>query len=213
VDAWADDWNETRIATRATELADIALRLWADPAALGGARPAAPVPEAGRAPEVVDDDPDATEEEASSGSGRAPLYASFWTEYLARLSERHPDWTRSATGPAQNWFPMTSGIPGVLIISSFARRGRLRHELYIDRPTQGECKRLFDLLLAQRDQFEEAYGRPLEWERLDDGKACRIAEYGSGRVATTSHHEEYMAFFEEAGDRIRAALQAVDVDG
>lgn len=207
---WADDWNETRIATRARHLADIAIGLWPDPTALGGERPATPIPEAGRAPEVADDDPEANEDEA--GSGRAPLYSRFWTEYLARLSERHPDWTRWATGPAQNWLPMATGIPGVLITSSFARRSRLRHELYIDRPTQAECKRLFDHLLAQRDRFEEAYGRPLEWERLDEGKASRIAEYATGRVATTSHHDEYMAFFEEAGERMRAALQAVDID-
>ena len=211
VGAWADEWNEARIATRARHLADIALRLWPDPTALGGARSAGALPEAGRAPEVVDDDPEAANED-EVGSGRAPLYARFWTDYLARLAERHPDWTRWATGPAQNWLPMATGITGVFITSSFARRGRLRHELYIDRTTQAECKRLFDHLLAQRERFEEAYGRPLDWERLDDGKASRIAEYASGRVATTNHHDEYMAFFEEAGERMRAALQAVDVD-
>lgn len=153
----------------------------------------------------------AVDSDGEPKNGRGPLYRRFWTEYLEHLAEKHPDWTRSRVGPAQNWIAMSSRIPGAAIGANFGRHGRLRHELYIDLPTKEACKRLFDHLLAQRARFEEAYGRPLEWERLDDGKASRIAEYSTGRVTTASGHAEYMAFFDDAGERLRMALQAVDL--
>jgi hypothetical protein len=147
---------------------------------------------------------------ARSG-GRARQYSLFWTKYLDQLRSEHPAWSRARTAPAQNWFPMSAGIPGLLIVAAFAANSRLRHELYIDRATAEECKALFDHLFEQRDLFEQAYGRPLEWERLDNGKACRIAEYVPGDVGAEDKHAEFLAFFDDAGTRLRAALGAVDL--
>ena len=60
------------------------------------------------------------------------LYQEFWTTYLERLREEHPDWSRARTPSNQNWMAFPSPIKGTRINPSFAQGGRLRHEIYID---------------------------------------------------------------------------------
>jgi len=35
-------------------------------------------------------------------------------------------------------------------------------------------KAIFEQLLAAKDEIERAFGEPLEWQRLDERRACRI---------------------------------------
>jgi hypothetical protein len=148
---------------------------------------------------------------ASAGGGKSSLYQAFWEKFIEELRVKHPGWSRARSAPAQNWFSMSSGVSGLTLGASFAANGRVRSEVYIERPSQEECKAVFDQLLAQREAFEGAYGRPLEWERLDHAKACRIAEYIAGDVTDPARHGELLAFFQDAGARMRQALAAVDL--
>lgn len=150
---------------------------------------------------------------ASTGSAKAPLYAAFWTKFLEVLQAERPTWSRAKQGTQNNWFPMSIGLPsGCQIVSSFANGGRLRHEFYVDRATQEECEAMFDALAEQRAAFEEAYGRELSWERLEHRKACRIADYREGTIEQESEHEDYISWFLDAGDRMRRAVAAVQID-
>jgi len=47
-------------------------------------------------------------------------------------------------------------------------------ELYIDRGEREENKSIFDQLIAHRAQIETGFAFPIEWERLDHRRACRI---------------------------------------
>lgn len=49
-------------------------------------------------------------------------------------------------------------------------------ELYIDRgkDADAENKAIFDSLEARKAEIETAFGEPLEWQRLDNKRACRI---------------------------------------
>lgn len=49
-------------------------------------------------------------------------------------------------------------------------------ELCIDRgkDCDAENKAIFDALHAKKDEIEKAFGEPLEWQRLDSKRACRI---------------------------------------
>lgn len=149
---------------------------------------------------------------ASATGGKGALYAEFWGQFIERIKAERPAWSKAKTGPSQSWFPMPSGITGCLIIASFAAGGKLRHELYIDRSTAEECKSLFDAIAAQSSVLEAAYGAQLTWERLDHRKASRITVYGEGDVAIVDQHDSYMNFFVDAGDRLRRALAAIEVD-
>lgn len=82
-----------------------------------------------------------------------------------------------------------TSIPGQItspdaanIVASFARKRRLRIELYIDYADKDTNKSLFDSLLARRAHIEGRIGEPLEWERLDQKRASRIAIYTKAQV-------------------------------
>lgn len=50
-------------------------------------------------------------------------------------------------------------------------------ELYIDTGEQASSKAYFDALHARKDELSAALGSQLEWERLGNRRASRIATY------------------------------------
>ncbi len=59
-------------------------------------------------------------------------------------------------------------------------------EVYIDRGKEAaeENKAIFDKLIRSRKRIETTFGDELEWQRLDDRRACRIRKlfaYGGYR--------------------------------
>lgn len=45
---------------------------------------------------------------------------------------------------------------------------------------------LTDRLFAQKSDIERELGEPLEWERLDDSRASRVAVYRDGHIERTA---------------------------
>jgi Domain of unknown function (DUF4268) len=140
---------------------------------------------------------------------RGELYRQFWAKFLDRVKSQHPSWTK-ASAPAQNWLWLAAPIRGCGINPVFGGQGRIRQELYIDRATPDQCREVFNALHDRRQEFEAAYGRPLEWDPLEGRKACRISEYASGAVENEAEHEKYIEFFIDAGQRFRTAINAVN---
>jgi hypothetical protein len=146
---------------------------------------------------------------AAAKGTRSELYREFWAKFLNRLRAEHPAWTK-ASPAAQNWLWLAAPIKGCGINPVFGAQGRIRQELYIDRPTPEQCQGVFDALHIRREEFEAAYGRPLQWDLLGGRKACRISESTSGAVENEAEHEKYIDFFIDAGQRFRTAINAVD---
>lgn len=146
---------------------------------------------------------------AGPAGSKNELYRQFWTKLLDRIKSEHPTWTRAAGGP-QNWLWLTAPIRGCGLNPVFGFKGKIRQELYIDRPTPEQCRAVFNALYARRDEFEAAYGRQLEWDPLEGRKACRISESSEGDVQNDAEHEKYIEFFIDAGERFRRAISAID---
>jgi hypothetical protein len=53
-------------------------------------------------------------------------------------------------------------------------KNEARAELYLSRPRAVENKWFFDQLELEREEIECSFGTELQWQRLDDKKACRI---------------------------------------
>lgn len=148
----------------------------------------------------------------ATGGTRGALYEAFWTKYLDRVRLVHPEWTRARRPSNQNWMDFVSPIKGTRINPSFANGQRLRHELYIDTGDGARNLDMYEAFLGQRDQFEAAYGRPLNFEALPDARASRIAEYHSDAVVEAEdRHDEFIDWFIDAGERLRRALSSVIV--
>lgn len=141
---------------------------------------------------------------ANTVSPRGERYREFWSRYLDRISGR--GWGRRHTPPPANWMDFPSPITGTRINPSFAAGGRLRHELYIDSGDGETNLELFESIRQQREAFEAAYGRPLEFEQLPGKRACRITEYAEGAIDNSEDWDSYIDWFIDAGERMRVAI-------
>src|SRR5947209_1954124 len=146
----------------------------------------------------------------SAVTGKGALYAQFWPNLLERVHGEYPEWTRSRRAGPENWIEMKSPLRGTIISSGFAQGERLRHELYIDTGDGERNLEIFEQLRAHREEFEIAYGRPVEWEELPQRRACRVADYrGNSDVTNEGDHAAFVGWFVDAGVRLRRALAAV----
>ncbi len=105
---------------------------------------------------------------------RYGLRRQFWTALLERAKEK----TRlhAAISPSQyHWIGAGAGKRG-LSFNYVVRQHEGDVELYIDRGKDAdeENKDIFDTLIASKSNIESAFGDPLEWERLEGKRACRI---------------------------------------
>lgn len=114
-------------------------------------------------------------------SPRAEAYRRYFQVLIDELREKHR-FTGARVAQPQNWYLFPSGVQGVNYGTSFAQAGRVRAELYIDQGDADRNKALFDSLLKQREAIEQEFKGPLEWERLDDRRASRVAAYRDGSI-------------------------------
>ena len=93
--------------------------------------------------------------------------------------------------------------------NAFNKGGRLSNEIYIDSTDGTAAAALYAALLARRAELEAVYGSPLEFQELPGKRACRIVEYGDGKVQETERHDEFIDWLFDRGERLRKAINAV----
>lgn len=126
---------------------------------------------------------------SGTASPREEAYRQFFQRLIDDLRENYK-FTGARAGQPTSWYSFSSGFSGLSYGLSFAQGGKVRTELYINRGTAGENKELFDDLAEDKKTIEAEYGAPLEWERLDDRQASRIAIYRVGRIDDTKAHDD-----------------------
>lgn len=109
------------------------------------------------------------------------------------------------------------------ICFSFARRSRLRIEIYISGIEQSQTKQLFDRLYDQKTEIEAELGEALSWEKLDHRYSSRIAYYRPDSSITDDAEklaeiqqwavETLPKFYSALSDRFIAAQKAVSGEG
>jgi Domain of unknown function (DUF4268)/CBS domain len=129
---------------------------------------------------------------------REKLYIDFFSELLSDLKTTVQFPVKQSSPDGVNWMTI-AGIPRgttqkAFLGFSFTRRARFRVELYIDSGDKARNKTLFDTLHKRKSIIlSDLAGIPgsLEWERIDEKRASRIALYHKGAIADT---EEELAF-------------------
>lgn len=104
---------------------------------------------------------------------RHRLRLAFWEEALAQLRADGVTLFQNISPTKDHWISAGSGVrscPYSLIFS----KDEARVDMVMQKPEQADNKWLFDRLYMQREAIEAAFGAPLEWQRLEDKKACRI---------------------------------------
>lgn len=120
-------------------------------------------------------------EPPSPPSQRAEAYRTYFQKLIDELREQHKFTSARAAQPS-SYYSFSSGSPGIRYGASFAERERARTDVYIDRRDTDWNKSLFDELAKIKESLEDDLGSKLEWERLDSGRASRIAIYRPGTI-------------------------------
>lgn len=130
----------------------------------------------------------------------------WWTLLLSRPDAKLH---RHITPGAFTWIGASSGY-GRLNLNYVVTQDACGSELYIDRgrDSESENKAIFDKLLQQKAQIEEAFGGPLEWDRMDNRRACRIRYKVEGGYRTPEDEWPEIQSRVVAGmNRLEAALR------
>ena len=127
---------------------------------------------------------------SSGDSLRAQTYRRFWGEFLPRLHDVHPDWSRVRTPSKDHWMSFGSARSDLYRYNpafGMALRRTCRVELYVDSPTVTPSD-VFDWLVERRDEIEAKVTQEIDWDRLDGNRACRIAVYFHDEVRVSDEH-------------------------
>ena len=116
-------------------------------------------------------------------SERNERYRDFFQGLMDTLREEH-HFTNARKAQPQSWYYFSAGhAQRAQYGASFVATGaRARIELYIDNVERDWNKSLFDQLFERRTDIESEVGEELEWERLDNRRASRIAVVRQGSI-------------------------------
>jgi CBS domain-containing protein len=119
---------------------------------------------------------------------REEAYIRFFAKLNTLLAKETDFPLRNVSPQGQNCLVLasldTSRPELATITASFARRKRLRIELYLDGGDKDKNEERFEQLVARKSEIEQVVGEPLEWERMDNRRACRIAVYTKAQILT-----------------------------
>jgi Domain of unknown function (DUF4268) len=114
-------------------------------------------------------------------SSKSAAYKEFFQKLIDELREKY-NFTNARAGQPQNWYSFSSGIRGFSYGASFAAKGRLRCELYIDLGHDEANEKALELLKKASVEVEGLFQEKLSWEDLDTKRACRVACYRPGTI-------------------------------
>ena len=96
----------------------------------------------------------------------------FWKQLLEQAKIKTPIFAnRSPT--KDNWISVSAGKSG-FTYGYVIRMEDAQVEFYIDHGSAEKNKSIFEKILSQREQIENSFGRPLDWQKLDNKQACRV---------------------------------------
>lgn len=121
-------------------------------------------------------------------STRGEAYRAYFQRLIDEL--RALNFTTARAGQPQNWYSFSSGISGINYGHSFSTGEQVRVEVYIDFGDADRNKQLFDALREKELEIQAELDQQLAWERLDDRRACRIAIYRNGSIASEDSETE-----------------------
>jgi hypothetical protein len=104
-------------------------------------------------------------------------YQKFFRGILERFGAVRPDVTTGSRVGTNNWYTFATGRRGFGFVWSMSAKNRFRVELYIDAGAAEENADFLERLRADAAEIETAVGEQVEWELLENRRACRMAIY------------------------------------
>ena len=136
---------------------------------------------------------------------RYSIRFSFWSQFLKEINKKNNLCTNISPGK-DSWLGIGLGKSGVglnLVVS----RTYARAEVYINRGSTEENKRVFDYFHKQKEQIEKDFGAPLIWERMEDKVTSRIKYQLDGvSVYEEAYYPKMNEFLIDAAERMKKAF-------
>ena len=129
-----------------------------------------------------------TKQKAKAAEGRGVTekeerYRTFFNGLLEELRTKYPGLTNIRTAPPESWIPFPAGYGSVRYNAAFTGDRQARIELYIDGGEKAWNERLFTALEERKEGIESSLGGvQLEWDKLENRRACRISAPRSGSI-------------------------------
>jgi hypothetical protein len=118
-------------------------------------------------------------EEKKEMAERHILRLEFWKQILEKYKTRGTFFANIS--PAKDhWLGTGAGKAGIAY-NQIVMMDALRVEVYMSHPNQEINKKYFDQLSVNKERIEQSFGKPLDWQRLDDKTASRISYTIDGR--------------------------------
>ena len=101
----------------------------------------------------------------------------FWTALLEKAKSR-TELHANISPRMYHWAGTGAGVTG-LTYSYVVTRHAATVELYIDKGKEAgeDNKAIFSQLFSAKQDIENAFGGPLEWQKLEGRRACRIRKF------------------------------------
>tara|TARA_B100000508_G_scaffold137942_1_gene133262 strand:+ start:2696 stop:3628 length:933 start_codon:yes stop_codon:yes gene_type:complete len=96
----------------------------------------------------------------------------FWSRFLEYANSK-TDLTKNLSTSTESWIGIGAGSTG-LNYNFVVSKKYARVELYLNKGTQEENKKVFDYFAEDKEAIEEKFGDKLTWERMDENVTCRI---------------------------------------
>jgi hypothetical protein len=130
-------------------------------------------------------------------SDRADAYVQFFESLNARLRLVPGFPLRDVPPKGANWQALAflnwiGRAQSASLFATFTRNKEMRIELYLDCGNKDQNKQRFDELLARKGEIETIVGEPLQWERRDNDRACRIAICTKAQIQTDAQNPKLL---------------------
>ena len=105
---------------------------------------------------------------------RSALIVEYWKEMLKVFRSSNMMLFDHVIPSDKHWLNLSTGhrhMYYVLVILKFS----VRVEVYFSDTNPTNNKKFFDILHDDKEKIESAFGYTLNWQRLDNKKACRIS--------------------------------------
>lgn len=103
------------------------------------------------------------------------LRRKFWEQLLARAKDKGVMYHAQRSPTTESWVQASAGVlSGLYLVYNVWMSEETGVELYIDTEDRDENKQIFDQLEQHKSAIEKSFGMPLEWQRLDAKRACRV---------------------------------------
>ena len=97
---------------------------------------------------------------------------SFWAQFIKEMN-KHTDLCANLSPSKDQWIGIATGVSGISLNIVITQKN-VRSEIYINRGTQEENKRVFDYFAAKTSEIQKVFGGELSWGRMDTKVTSRI---------------------------------------